>query len=117
MLKSSVGAGGPDVVQLLLEEPAALLQGVELLEGQRVHGSHELEFPLQLDHPGGNTDSLGKLGAGRIQNRVGFEVELGADGLVQVLQPHTGLRPLDLQPGELVACSTQRRLGSRAVAT
>ena len=110
-------AGGPNVVQLLLEELVSLLQGIKLGQGQWIDGPHELELPLQLGDPGCRQDSVGQHRAGCLDGRLGLPIELGTNGGRNVLNPHPGLGPLDLEPGLTVPGLTESGLGLGPLST
>ena len=96
------------VLELTLQELVTLLQRLVLLERERVDRAHELDLALDLAGPAGERRTLGHLGRGRGERDRGLDVEVGAEALDRVLEPHLRLGLFDLtaldllaQPGEL----------------
>ena len=105
------------VFELRLEERVALLQGVELLEGERVDRPHQAKLALQVAHPPGGRRPLGQhrqLGGHR---PLGLDVVLATQGLDGLLDAQLDLGLLDLGAALALAQLFELLLGRAAGAT
>ena len=93
----------------------ALLQGRELLEGERVHGPHEAQLALELTHARRGRRGRRELGTLGGHGRLGLAVEVAAHGLDSRLQTHAGLGLVELGPPSPLADLFQPALSAGAL--
>ena len=105
------------VLQLRLEELVTLLQFAELLEGQRIDGSHEAQFALEIPHPGDGRDALGNLRSLGGLGHFRFDVEIPPQRLDRCLETHPHLCLVDVDPTSALALLVELAFGVDAFAT
>ena len=91
------------VVELLLQEFVALDERLVLRERERVDRAHEAQLAFELTRACREGDAFGALGHGRGERGVGFAVELLADPLDGLFEPHAELGLFDLEAADALA--------------
>ncbi len=98
------------------EEVVALLQRLQLLEGEGVDGAHEAQLPFEVSGPGGGVGARRQRRAGGDHGVRRLAVELPAHRLLRRLQSQAGLGRLQLHPSGAFPQLAQAPLGRVAAA-
>ena len=95
----------------------ALLQGLELLEGERVDRTHDPQLAFEIAHPRRRRDPLRQLGALGGHRLCRLLVEITAQSFDRGFDPQLGLGILELDPLQSLAQLTEMLLGLGSLAS
>ncbi len=93
------------------------MQRLELLEGQRVDGTHEPQLTFELADSGGGRHALGQLRAGGLDGFAGRAAVVAAQRFERRLEAEIDLGPIDVELLESGPRLGELSLGHRPIAT